>query len=311
MKLLRRHGRRALLRWAALSLAAGAALLVYARYVEPRWLRLRAWHVALPDLPPTWGGFRIVQLSDFHVTGPGVQCRTLQRAIRQAITLKPDLIVLTGDYMHRGRWRRQGEGLFEPLAAAAPTYAVLGNHDYRSSEADADRVAESLRRQGIRVLRNQGALVGPAGSERFLVGLDSWSTGHADLLQAVAEKPPGTVPLLVLCHEPDVIDTLPQGWFRLALAGHTHGAQIRLSPFARFSWLRFSIAEISSRYPRGFFTRGSLVLYVNQGLGMSELPLRFGARPEVSLFVLRRGGDNDKRPWQPLRDDEARIRPPH
>jgi predicted MPP superfamily phosphohydrolase len=267
--------------------SAGAGALAYARWAEPRWLMLRTWELALPQLPSAWDGFRIAQLSDFHVGGPGMSLPTLREAVRRTAALRPDLIVLTGDFMDRGRWRLEGEGLFEPLARAAPTYAVLGNHDFLSGDDNAAVVAEGLRRQGVTVLRNESALAGPAASRQVIVGVDDWASGHADMLRSVEGKPEGMAPFLLLCHEPDIVDTLPRGWFQLVLAGHTHGAQIRLSPFRRLSWLEFGISEIHSRYPRGFFRVNDTVLYVNQGLGMSELPLRFGARPEVTLLGLR------------------------
>lgn len=286
----------------ALPVASGLGLLAYARFVEPRWLRVRAWEVALPELPAAWNGFRIVQLSDFHAGGPGVRLDTLRRAVQQAVALRPNLIVLTGDFMHIGRWRLDAEGLFEPLARAAPTYAVLGNHDFLSGDDNADVTVEAMRRQGVTLLRNQSALIGPAGSEQLLVGVDDWLSGKSDLLAAVERKPEGMAPLLLLCHEPDMVDQLPRGWFRLLLAGHTHGAQIRLSPFEHLSWLQLGISEIESNYPRGFYQVEGTLLYVNQGLGMSELPLRFAARPEVTLLVLRPGAlGRDGEPWRQLR----------
>ncbi|MGI8550855.1 MAG: metallophosphoesterase [Dehalococcoidia bacterium] len=290
------------LRWTPLPLGLGFGLLAYARFVEPRWLQVRRWEVELPGLAPAWDGYRIVQLSDFHVGGPGVSLRTLRRAFERAIALRPDLIVLTGDFMHHGRWRLEGEGLFEPLSQAAPAFAVLGNHDHLSNEDDTILVADGLRRQGITVLRNEWALVGPPGAEGVVVGLEASTKGHPDLLAAVATKPEGMAPLLLLTHVPDIIDQIPEGWFRLALAGHTHGAQIRLSPFEQLSWLQLGITENQSNYPRGFYQRNGLVLYVNRGLGMSEWPLRFGARPEITLLVIRRtnGMGRQHKPWRPV-----------
>lgn len=299
---MRDAGRRAALAIGLGVPALGAVALLYARLIEPRWLSLRAWELTLPDLPPAWDGLRLVQLSDFHVGGPGVSVATLRRAVRYAAGLRPDLVLLTGDFMHGGRWQASGEDLFRPLAEAAPAYAVLGNHDHRASEADAALIAERLVRQGVTVLRNDLALAGPATAPLVICGLDDWVTGHDDLAAAVRDKPDGMAPLLLLTHAPDIVDRIPAGWFRLALAGHTHGAQIRLSPFEHLSWLQLGIAEIASHYPRGFYEVKGLVLYVNRGLGMSDLPLRFMARPEVTLITLRRAeGPVRGRPWRRAR----------
>jgi len=293
-------------RWLFCALApavAGIGVLAYARFVEPRWLRVRAWEVQLPGLKADWDGYRIVQLSDIHVGGPGVRLATLRRAVQRAVGLRPDLVCLTGDFMHRGRWQLSGEWLFEPLVEQAPTYAVLGNHDHLASAEDAAIIADSLRRQGVTVLSNESAFIGPPGAEEVVVGLDDPVSGYADLAASVQSKAEGKTALLLLTHAPDVCEQVPRGWFRLALAGHTHGAQIRLSPFKRLSWLQLGLSEISSEYPRGFYDLDGMQLYVNQGLGMSVLPFRLGARPEVTLLVLRCDSGSKQGPrWRPIVD---------
>ncbi len=88
---------------------------------------------------------------------------------------------------------------------------------------------------------------------------------------------------------PDAADYAPEGWIPLIVAGHTHGAQVRLSPLRRLSWLKLASGVMETKYPRGWFEVHGGLLYVNRGLGLSNLPIRFAATPEVALFVLTNG----------------------
>src|SRR5262245_21133289 len=177
---------------AAASLAGIAgSLLAYAHLVEPRRLTVERWLVRIPELPPAWEGMRVVHLTDFQI-GMWLQSRSLvRRSIELALRLRPDLILLTGDFMHNGRWSGEG-ALFAPLAARAPTFAVLGNHDYASSEAEGLAIAEGLRELGVRVLINEHAELGWRGERRTIVGIDDFATGHTDLVKSVTGIVPGS-----------------------------------------------------------------------------------------------------------------------
>jgi uncharacterized protein len=275
-------------RSAAVGGVAVAALLGYAHFVEPRWLRVERWTVRIPNLPPAWEGLRIVHLTDFQV-GMWLQDRSLaRRAVETAVALRPDAVFLTGDFVHQGRWTGD-DHLYAPLSRVARTYAVLGNHDHLGSAADTRGVVRALRAQDVEVLVNEHTWFA-CGDERWaIVGVDDLATGHTDFLAAITGIPRNTKLLALLSHVPDVVDFLPEGWFPLVVAGHTHGAQLRLSPFRRFSWLNVADGATGTKYPRGWYETAGGLLYVNRGLGLSNLPLRFGAPPEVALFVLTDG----------------------
>jgi predicted MPP superfamily phosphohydrolase len=273
---------------AALGGLTFAALLGYAHFVEPRRLRIERWTVRIPNLPPAWEGMRVVHLTDFQI-GMWLQDASLPaRAVAAAVALHPDVVFLTGDFAHGGRWEHQ-DGVYAPLARRAPTFAVLGNHDHTGPDSTVERVATGLRAQGVTVLMNAHAPLEWRGESWMIVGVDDFATGHTDLLRAITGIPRNTRLLALLTHVPDVVDYLPREWFPLTVAGHTHGAQVRLSPFQRVSWLSLANVPRRTKYPRGWFEVNGGILYVNRGLGLSNLPLRFGAPPEVALFVLTDG----------------------
>jgi predicted MPP superfamily phosphohydrolase len=215
-----------------------------------------------------------------------LQDRTItRRAIEAAVALRPDVILLTGDFVHHGRWNGDGD-LYRPLSRAAPTFAVLGNHDHLGSTADTAAIVHALQQQGVVVLTNSHAWFEFRGESWVIVGVDDFATGHTDLLSAITGIPRDSRLLALLTHVPDVADLAPPGWFPLIVAGHTHGAQLHLSPFRRLPWLRISGGARRAPYLRGWYQSAGGPLYVNRGLGLSNLPLRFGARPEIALFVL-------------------------
>ena len=277
-----------LLRGARLSAVGAAALLAYAHLIEPRRLVVERWTVRVPDLPPAWEGMRAVHLTDFQI-GMWLQSRSLvRRAVDLALSLRPDVVFLTGDFMHHGRWSDEG-AVFGDLARRAPVYAVLGNHDYVRSAAAAAEITAGLRAQGITVLMNEHAPFAWRGERWTVVGVDDLATRHTDLLKAVSGIPPDTKLLAILTHVPDAADFVPPGWFPLIVAGHTHGGQVRLPPVRRLSWVRLSTKLGGSNYPWGWYDTAGGLLYVNRGVGMAALPLRLGVPPEVTLMVLTDG----------------------
>jgi len=277
-----------LVRRAATALATltglGAATVLYAATVERRWLHVTTRHLAIAHLPPAWDGMRVAQLSDMHLGSLGAPYATMRHAVARIVALRPDMIALTGDFTERGN--RQPLDFLAPLAHVAPTFAVLGNHDYFTSPRAADALATHLRSLGICVLRNAVAPFTFRGVAAPVVGFDDALYGPgADISGVVASTPDG-VPL-VLAHQPDLVDRFPPHWAGLTLSGHTHAAQVRLSPFRNVDWPNLrQVSDMYSRYLRGFFhTRGN-GLYVNRGLGTARWPIRLFARPELTILVL-------------------------
>lgn len=263
----------------------GAATVLYAVTVERRWLHVTTRHLAIAHLPPAWDGMRVAQLSDMHLGSLGAPYATMRSAVDRIVALRPDVIALTGDFTEHGN--PQPLDFLAPLARVAPTFAVLGNHDYFTSPHAADGLASELRSLGICVLRNRVVPFTFRGVTAPIAGLDDALSGPgADIAGVVAATPDG-VPL-VLAHQPDLIDRFPPHWAGLTLSGHTHSAQVRLSPFRSVDWPSLRISDMNSHYMRGFFYPRGNGLYVNHGLGTARWPIRFLARPELAILVLHR-----------------------
>jgi predicted MPP superfamily phosphohydrolase len=273
-----RFGRRKFLK-GALVVGAGAAgaipLVADAAAEAPD-----AEHVTfeLPGLDPAHDGLRVAQLSDLHV-GPKTRPELIRAAVAAANGFRPDLVVLTGDFLsHR---RREVADLRDQLGGlAAPTVAVLGNHDVW---VDPGGAAAALRGHGYEVLENAWTTLRLRGAPLPLVGVGDQLTRREDVPRAVAGLPAGVTPL-VLAHAPRTADRL-RALDRpvLCLSGHTHGGQINL-PIVTPLLLGMLARE---PYLAGRFQLGKVQLYVNRGIGVSGLRVRVNSRPEVTLATLR------------------------
>jgi uncharacterized protein len=271
-------------------LGRGWARLTYARRVEPTWLELNRHDVPVRGLPEPFAGLRIVQLSDFHCSRH-VTAEYLNEAVDLAQAQGGDVIVLTGDFIHKGfRYVEDVARVLGRLSAPHGVYAVLGNHDFSVRNALGIRrhphlhraVAAALRAQGIRVLQNETVRLTRGAHALHLTGVDDLWSRVCDLAQAFAGLCP-SVPRVVLAHNPWTVEHLADHRCDLMLSGHTHGGQINLPGLGRIT-----LGPKGRRYAAGMYRCGETYLYVNKGVGFG-FRVRYGVRPEVAVLTLRPG----------------------
>jgi predicted MPP superfamily phosphohydrolase len=266
------------------------ARVSYALRVEPTWLEVNYHEVPVAGLPAALDGLRIVQLSDFHCSRqvtPAYLGEAVELAQRQA----GDVMVLTGDFVHKGyHYVDRVARILGRLRAPHGVFAVLGNHDYSVRNALGFRryrhlhraVAGALAAHGIRVLHNETVLLGRDGAGMHLIGVNDLWSRVCDLDQAFAGLSPA-LPHVVLAHNPRTIERLAGRRCDLMLSGHTHGGQIHLPGVGRPT-----LGRKARRFAAGMYRYQNSFLYVNKGVGFS-FRLRFGVRPEVAVLTLRAG----------------------
>jgi predicted MPP superfamily phosphohydrolase len=252
----------------------------YARLLEPRWFEVEEVSIPLGRLPATLDGLTVAHLSDLHL-GPYLGAADLTHVVEMVQRLAPQVVVITGDFVTRGREWQQQE-MLEPLSALqAPlgTFAVLGNHDHWT---DATWVTATLQEQGITVLSNRAQRLSDAENGLWLAGVDDIWVGAEDLDGALAGIPESSCKLL-LVHEPDFADKAARRSVDLQLSGHSHGGQVRL-PF-----LGALVLPLWARnYPMGLARAGETWVYTNRGLGVTDPPVRLNCRPEITLLTLKK-----------------------
>ncbi|MDX1984405.1 MAG: phosphodiesterase YaeI [Bryobacteraceae bacterium] len=265
-------------------LSAGASAAAYAKYVEPTWFEVTRTRVPFPM--PRGRTMRVLHLSDFHASD-GLPVETIEIAVAAGLEQKPDLICLTGDYVSNtvgfdetGLRRMLGR-----LAAAAPCYAVMGNHDGGEwlQNHGGDGTSGFIRRivagSGVDVLHNRSAVVDVRGQRVQLAGVgDRWSD-ELDAGAAFAGQDPA-LPTIVLCHNPDGKEEFARQRWQLMLSGHTHGGQV-VAPLVTPLWAPVK----DKRFISGLYDWNGRKLFITRGVG-SPKRLRFSCRPEVSLLLL-------------------------
>ena len=277
---VRKYSRRRLLKLSAVTIAGawGVPLVSYGygRWLETEWLSVDRVPVPIKGLASALDGLRIVQMSDFHIY-PFTRIEFARRCIEAANTLKPDVVVLTGDYV-----LDSAESIFDlapalqNLDAKHGVFASLGNHDYKQGI-----VHEGLKNGVTALLENDGVAIAIGDTSLYLAGLASQLAGRPDLDRAMANWRPGMT-TVALVHEPDAAPRYSSdGRVALQLSGHSHGGQVRV-PFRGATIL----PVMGRKYDMGLYDVGSMKLYVNRGIGCYGIPVRFNCRPEITEITL-------------------------
>lgn len=263
--------RRTFLRAGFAGVASAAGMMGYAD-VSAHHLVLERHTLTLPKWDAD--GFRIAVLSDVHVN-TDTAMRRARAASEMALAEKPDLLVVTGDFVNTSRsyaleFIRQS---FEPLEGAPfPCVAVLGNHDYWTEQPR--KVVDAVSKGPLKLLRNErfetrGVMV--AGIDDAIAGRhrpEFVDEGHWS----------GSV--VSLLHEPDYVRTMSDR-VSLQISGHSHGGQVCL-PFG----IPLHTPVGARDYQSGFYPDAPVPLYVTRGVGTIGPDLRMFCPPEVSVLTL-------------------------
>ncbi|HLO85309.1 MAG TPA: metallophosphoesterase [Nostocaceae cyanobacterium] len=262
-----------------LCLLLGFCTLLYARFIEPNWIEINSLQLTLPHLAPEFNGYRIVQISDLH-RDRWMTPKRINKIVHLVNQQKPDLVAITGDLVTRNSSQLipSLEYALNHFSAKDKTVFVLGNHDY---ENDYQKIIQVLEKAGITHLGNEVYTLRRGEAVLHIAGVDD-ITAERDRLDLVLQKLPPVGAAILLAHEPDfVIKTAKTRRFDLQLSGHSHGGQIRL-PFTK----PLILPPWGRKYYLGLYQVKNMYLYTNRGLGMTGLHLRFGARPEITVFTL-------------------------
>ncbi len=243
--------------------------------------------VPIGGLPAALDGLRIAHVSDLHLGVPGVNRTAAQRAVALVNAAAPDLVAITGDLLTHPRGTDDLFDLLDLLDAPLGVYVTLGNHDVGDTRDPFSRAGAipDLSALGVELLRDRTVAITTAGATIAISGLEPRrpdSTPYG--LAAGASWPESKADLsLVLAHYPDVFDGAPLDARGLVLTGHLHGGQICM-PWPSG---RLRLSQLGHRYSEGLYHRGALTMHISRGVGTSFVPLRFFARPEVTILTLR------------------------
>jgi predicted MPP superfamily phosphohydrolase len=250
------------------------------------------------DLPDTFDGFTITQLSDIH-SGSFDNTAAVQRGIDLAKAQKSDLFVFTGDLVNNAAWEIEPYiNNFSQLKAPYGQFSILGNHDYGdyiewASEAEKaanlDKLKKHHKTLGYHLLLDENVLIEKGGQKISLIGVQNWGRGFiqiGDLDKALQGVDKDAFKVL-LSHDPthweEKVRYNPTT-IHLTLSGHTHGAQFGVET-AAFRW-----SPVQYRYLdwAGLANEKDRYLYVNRGFGFLAFSGRLGIWPEVTVITLKK-----------------------
>ena len=270
------------------SSAAGLGLATYAGTHGRHQIELTKRTIPIRNLPDAFQGFRIAQISDIHLeeyTEPFY----LEEFVRRINALKPDLVLLTGDFISAGprafSFAHKAAGVCAEILeglTCPQRYAILGNHDVTVGP---EHVIQPLQAHGTPVLVDSYVPIERGKDHIWLSGACDPGTSTCYLDMAIPPMP--NAPVIFMAHEPDFVDTVVQHprfpLIDLMLSGHTHGGQVRL-PFLG----PLILPTMGKKYVEGIFHFDHMQLYVNRGVGTVGLPFRFNCPSELTELTLVR-----------------------
>ena len=243
---------------------------------EANSLSLERVEIRLKRLPAKLDGLKIIHLSDTHHS-PFTTLEHIARTVKIANRLKPDMFLLTGDYVsHEREYIPPVAAVLGKLKAKYGVHACLGNHDHWT---DADLVTHMFRGEGINVLVNEGFRFEAAGASFWLAGVDDYMVGKTDVPAALRGSYPDELKLL-LAHNPIIFREAARAGVDLTLSGHTHGGQIKIRDEEKRILPKRKLKA-------GLHSRSNAQIYITRGIGTVVVPMRYQCPPEISLLELR------------------------
>ncbi len=262
-------------------------LFVYSNYT----VGVTDYEIKIENLPDSFDGFKILQLSDLHN-------KDFANLIDKINDAKPDIVVMTGDMVSTSD---EDYDVFlnyaDKIADKYPTYFIVGNHEQALSRADYAELMTQISNTGVYILDNSCVtlekgektvnLYGMWFNLRFYRDINDANTDEyivdAEHMNRILEKSKGGVNIL-LTHNPVYFDAYAEWGADLTLAGHMHGGMVQI-PFK--GGLFSPEKEYFPEYDAGLFKNGDSTLVVSRGLGEHK-GFRFLNQPEIVVVTLKK-----------------------
>lgn len=253
--------------------------------------------IMISDLPEQLIGFKIIQVSDIHLGSFGKNTEVLNATVAKINSIKPDLLLFTGDVVNNFKEEMVGfESQLSLFSAKYGKYAIMGNHDYgdyyqwpdsTEKKENLAKIEQNLTDAGFKLLLNQWDKIEIEDTSIAIIGVENW--GHrpfpqyADLQESTTGIPTNLFKIL-MTHDPAHWDAVvvPQTDIPLTLSGHTHGGQFGI----RIAGIEFSPMYLVQKRWGGLYQSDNQQLYVNRGLGTIGFPGRIEMYPEITLITL-------------------------
>lgn len=271
-----------------------SGFLLYARYIGTSGLIVKEYKITNSSIPESFYGAKIVHISDIHY-GRTVKKKELKYMVDKINSLKPDIVVLTGDLIDRNtlltdKTAKVISDSLSEINATLGKYAITGNHDYKF-----DKWSTIIADSGFINLNDRYDLIyNDSTKPIFLGGLSTNSYQKDkkleekikimdDYFNTRTEENKGTFPdyKILLMHEPDFIDNINYENYDLILAGHSHNGQVRIPIIGAVI-----LPPNAKKYYKPYYNINGTDLYISSGIGTSTINYRWFNRPSINLYRL-------------------------
>ena len=260
-----------------------AGFLGYARFIEPDTLVEKSIEISSPFVSEKSDHLKIAVFSDTHFSD-NYDLQDFQKVLKSIEKNEPDLVLFAGDLidnleLFKGNTDDISKALLS-IQAPLGKYSIFGNHDYGGGAEN--EYEEILRDGGFNVLKNQYFALD--SHKISIIGIDDFMLGYGDISKATWAR--DDYYNILLCHEPDIIDSILDYNIDLMVSGHTHGGQIHIPGYTEDF-----LPPYGQNYIKGLFEFDNArqsKLYVNPGLGTTKIPLRFLSKPEITYITITR-----------------------
>ena len=284
---------------ALIASAVPLGLSVYGVITGAHDYRIKKLTLKLPNLPKSFDGIRIGQLSDIH-SGSFWNKTAVKGGVEMLMNEKPDLIFFTGDLVNNETAEVKNYiPIFEKIKAPLGVFSITGNHDYgdyhpwQSKEAKRKNffdLIEAHKLLGYDLLMNEHRMIEQSGDKLAIIGIENWGAGRFSKYGKLDRAYSGTdeaAAKILLSHDPTSWDAIVRPNHKdiaLTLSGHTHGFQFGVE-IANFKW---SPVQYIYKQWAGLYQEDNQYLYVNRGFGYLGYPGRIGMPPELTIIELKR-----------------------
>jgi len=262
--------------------------------------RVRRQILRLPNLPSSFEGITIAQVSDIH-SGSFYNKKAVLGGVEILMAQKPDIAFFTGDLVNgKATEMKDYQDIFSKIKAPLGVYSCLGNHDYGMYEQwtnekarikNVKDVIATHKNMGWDILMNENRKIKINNEEIGILGIENWGGGRFPKFGKMEEAVKNTDDLpvkLLLSHDPShwkqqVLKDYPQ--IDVMFSGHTHGSQFGIET-EHFKWS--PVQYIYDEWD-GLYQKNNQQLYVNVGYGFLGYPGRVGILPEITIFELQKG----------------------
>lgn len=285
---------------ALLTAAVPAGTLLYGAVVNAYNYQFRKISLKFPNLPESFHGFKIIQLSDIH-SGSFTRTQPLINVVNKINQRNADLVLFTGDLVNNVADEMEPYiNIFDKIKSKHGVISVTGNHDYgdyvhwdsaEAKQQNFEKFKAVHKTMGWDLLLNEHRVLERDGEQIAVIGIENWGGGRFSKYGKFEEAYKGTEQItfkILLSHDPSSWDSRVRKEYPetdLTLSGHTHGAQFGIEN----KWLRWSPSQYIYKQWAGVYKEGKQLLYVNRGFGFLFYPGRVGILPEVTEITLLKG----------------------